>query len=176
MRYVALLRAINVGGHRIVKMELLRQLLEGMGLSGVRTYIQSGNAVFDAEDSDAEALARRIETHLREAVGFEIPTTLRTPAQLTAIAAALPARGESQRLYVHFLGGAAHAQAAERLVALGQEGLSLQLLARELILLSEKSLKDKRLDSGNWLEKQLESWVTARNDNTVRKLLALAEA
>lgn len=175
MRYVALLRAINVGGNRIVKMERLRQLLEGMGLSGVKTYIQSGNAVFDAEESDAEALARRIETHLREAVGFAIPTTLRTPAQLAEITAALPARGESQRLYVHFLGRKAHARASERLDALGQEGLSLRLLPRELILLSEKSLKDKRLDSGNWLEKQLESWVTARNDHTVRKLQALAE-
>lgn len=175
MRYIGLLRAINVGGNRLVKMETLRPLLAEAGLTDVRTYIQSGNFVGQTDaETDAETLARRIESVLQQALGFAVPTTLRTPAELQALCAALPACGESQRLNVYFFGGAARAEAASRLEALQQAGLQAWLRPHELILLTERSLDDKRLATANWLEKQFGCWLTARNDRTVRKLLALA--
>ncbi|HEY9840490.1 MAG: DUF1697 domain-containing protein [Candidatus Sericytochromatia bacterium] len=173
MRYIALLRAINVGGNRIVKMEALRQMLAELGLTEISSYIQSGNVSFEAPDSDPEALARRIEAHLQQATGFAIPTTLRTPAELAEINQELPPAGADERLNIHFLGGPHDPAAGERLQALAQEGLSLWLRPRELILLTRRDLADKRLASGNWLEKQLGTWLTARNANTVRKLYQL---
>jgi len=78
---IALLRGINVGGHR-VKMERLRELFGELGLANARSFIQSGNIFFESEDSDRAALTARIEKHLLQALGYAVPTLLRTPQEL----------------------------------------------------------------------------------------------
>jgi len=88
-RYVAFLRAINVGG-RVVKMDVLRTLFEGLGLSSVETFIASGNVLFAASSKDARVLTRRIEGRLRAALGFDVATFLRTESQVSAIARHAP--------------------------------------------------------------------------------------
>lgn len=79
--YIALLRGINVGGHR-VKMERLRELFGEMGLANVRSFIQSGNIFFESENSDRTALVARIEARLLDALGYAVPTLLRTRQEL----------------------------------------------------------------------------------------------
>ena len=79
--YIALLRGINVGGHRI-KMERLRELFAELGLSNVRTHIQSGNVFFESPETDRDALTTAIEAHLARALGYKVPVFLRTPAEL----------------------------------------------------------------------------------------------
>jgi len=59
--YVAMLRGINVGPGKIVKMERLRALFEALGFGGVRTYVQSGNVIFESEQKSAAELSRKIE-------------------------------------------------------------------------------------------------------------------
>jgi uncharacterized protein (DUF1697 family) len=86
MRYIALLRGINVGGHT-VPMDRLRQLFAELGLANVRTYIQSGNVFFDSERTDRAQLTQTIEHHLRDALGYDVPTFLRTVPELEQIAA-----------------------------------------------------------------------------------------
>jgi uncharacterized protein (DUF1697 family) len=76
-KYIALLRGINIGGHRVA-MEQLRGLFRDLGLSSVRSYIQTGNVFFETTDSDRAALTRNIEQHLYNALGYEVPTFLRT--------------------------------------------------------------------------------------------------
>lgn len=80
---IAFLRAINVGG-RVVKMERLRQLFTELGLEDVRTYIQSGNVFFTTPDEDRALLAVRIETHLHQKLGYEVPVMLRTIEEVEA--------------------------------------------------------------------------------------------
>ncbi len=77
MRYIALLRGINVGGHQ-VKMDRLRGLFGELGYQNVRTYIQSGNVFFDADLDDRAALTSAIEQRLASALGYAVPTCLRT--------------------------------------------------------------------------------------------------
>ena len=72
-RFIALLRAINVGGHN-VKMDRLRKLFESLGLSNVETFIASGNVIFDSLVESAETLEEKIERHLRESLGYEVAT------------------------------------------------------------------------------------------------------
>jgi uncharacterized protein (DUF1697 family) len=79
--YVALLRAVNVGG-RFVRMERLRALFEELGLKRVRTFIQSGNVFFESGAANRTTLARRIEAHLGAELGFECPVFLRTIGEL----------------------------------------------------------------------------------------------
>ena len=86
MRYIALLRGVNVGGH-VVKMDRLRALFAELGLANVRTYIQSGNVFFDTEQADRAALTGRVEAHLRAALGYDVPVFLRTVPEMEAVVA-----------------------------------------------------------------------------------------
>jgi uncharacterized protein (DUF1697 family) len=84
MLYIALLRGINVGGHS-VKMERLRELFTELGLTHVRTYIQSGNVFFETTETDRVELAQTIEDHLHQALGYDVPVFLRTISELEQI-------------------------------------------------------------------------------------------
>ncbi len=88
-RYIALLRAINIGGHT-VKMDELRQLFESLQFTGVETFIASGNVVFEASLGNPQELERLIEARLREALGYEVATFVRTPQELASIAGCQP--------------------------------------------------------------------------------------
>ena len=82
-RYIAFLRAINVGGH-VVKMDALRGLFESLGFSNVETFIASGNVLFETNLNGN--LEKKIESKLREALGYDVATFIRTDAELKAIA------------------------------------------------------------------------------------------
>jgi uncharacterized protein (DUF1697 family) len=84
-RYVAFLRAINVGGH-VVKMEVLRTVFAGLGFRKVETFIASGNVIFETRSKDRSALESRIERSLLTSLGYEVATFIRTPAEVEAIA------------------------------------------------------------------------------------------
>ncbi len=84
-RYVAFLRAINVGG-RTVSMDRLRTIVAGVGVDRVETFIASGNVVFESR-AGAATLAPRIEGALRDALGHDVAAFLRTDAEVAAIAA-----------------------------------------------------------------------------------------
>jgi len=84
-RYVAFLRAINVGGH-VVRMDELRRVFETMGLSKVETVIASGNVVFESAARSLPALKTKIENGLQEALGYEVFTFLRSAAEVARIA------------------------------------------------------------------------------------------
>jgi uncharacterized protein (DUF1697 family) len=88
-RYIAFLRGINVGGHR-VKMDRLRSIFAELGLKDVSTFIASGNVLFTTESGDADGLRKRIEGQLTSQLGYEVPTFLRSPSELAAIVAFSP--------------------------------------------------------------------------------------
>jgi len=84
--YIALLRGINVGGHKKVKMELLRKSFTALGFEQVQTYIQSGNVVFKGAKASAAALSRKIEDRIVKDFGFPAPVITRTQEEIaTAI-------------------------------------------------------------------------------------------
>ncbi len=84
MVYIALLGGINVGGHN-VKMEHLRQLFTQLGFADVRSYIQTGNVFFETSQDDRRVLARTIEAHLQEVLGYNVPVLLRAIPELEQI-------------------------------------------------------------------------------------------
>lgn len=94
-RAVALLRGINVGGKRLIKMAALKASFERLGLADVATYIQSGNVLFTAPRV-GPALAKRISAALADEYGHEVPVTLRDRAQLAAVLSSAP-KGFGQR-------------------------------------------------------------------------------
>ena len=84
-RHVAFLRAINVGGSHIVKMDALRELFEDLGFAKVETFIASGNVIFETRSKDPAALERKIEKALEETLGYEVATFIRSLSDLGAI-------------------------------------------------------------------------------------------
>ena len=82
---VSLLRGINVGGHKKIKMADLRALYQSMGLQGTRTVLQSGNAVFASEERELAVLQNRIETGIESAFGFDVAVILRRAAAFKSI-------------------------------------------------------------------------------------------
>jgi uncharacterized protein (DUF1697 family) len=202
-RYIAFLRAINVGGH-IVKMDRLRSLFEALGFSNVATFIASGNVIFDvpgvdaraanaqapdapdalapdalAPDAlapDAQALERRIERALREALGYVVATFLRTPAELAAVARhrAFPSvdvAAEAHALYIGFLPAPPAPAAAEALLRLRTDADDLHVHGRELYWLCRTRMGESPL-TGARLEKALGMPATLRNATTVERLVA----
>src|SRR6185437_9592966 len=104
--YVALLRGINVGGHN-VKMEQMRALFGELGFTNVRSYIQTGNIFFESSEADRSTLRRSIERQLKAALGYDVPTCLRTVEELEHVMSLDPFRGVEVapdiRLAVNFL-------------------------------------------------------------------------
>ena len=94
--YVALLRGINVGGHRKVPMAELRAVADGLGLGSVRTYVASGNLVFEAE-ADEAALERRLEEAIAARFGFAVDVIVRSATRWRGYAASNPFPEESER-------------------------------------------------------------------------------
>ncbi|SFC37789.1 DUF1697 domain-containing protein [Streptomyces aidingensis] len=88
--HVALLRGINVGGSRKVPMAALREVLAGLGHGAVRTYVQSGNAVFTAPPAEPGGLARALERAVRQRFGFAVDALVLPGAELRAVAARCP--------------------------------------------------------------------------------------
>ena len=94
-RHIALLRGINVGGHRKVPMAELREMAAELGLADVRTYVASGNLVFDS--ADGAGLEARLEQAIRQRFGFPVDVVLRSAAQWQAYVRANPMMEESGR-------------------------------------------------------------------------------
>src|SRR5580658_1719926 len=88
-RYVAFLKAINVGGH-VVKMEQLRQLFSALKFSNVETFIASGNVIFETKSTPDQKLEQKIEKHLEAALGYEVGTFVRSMEEIHAISVYKP--------------------------------------------------------------------------------------
>lgn len=177
IKYAAFLRGINVGGHHLVKMEELRRIFEAMDFAGVKTYIQSGNVIFQtaaAETSVAE-MTEKIERRLRESLGFEVRTMLRTLDELSEIAARNPFKEPEAgaKAYISFLSAAPDAEAKSSLASLSSDFEVFSFAERELYCLIRPGNPAKELFSNNFIEKRLKVAATTRNPATVNKILLL---
>ncbi len=170
-RYIAFLRAINVGG-RTVKMERLRREFEALGLTAVETFIASGNVIFEARPKNEELLREKIERHLGKTVGFEVATFLRTAAELAQIANYRPFRAETagDSIFVAFLAGRPDSAATKNLFACQSETDEFHVHEREVYWLCRTRMSDSKF-SGARLEK-IAGPATIRNLTTVKKLAA----
>ena len=83
--YIALLRGINVGGHKKIKMADLRLLLEGLGYKEIMTYIQSGNIIFNSLEEDRDKLENQISEAIIDHYGFEVPVLVKTKTEINKI-------------------------------------------------------------------------------------------
>lgn len=176
--YIALLRGVNVGGHRLIKMPELKRVFEAMGFGRVRTYIQSGNVVF-ATNEQPETLRQRIEREIEASFGFPVTVVLRTTAELERVIADCPfaadALAEGESLYLALLADAPAPEAVEQLLACDGETDECRVAGREIYLLYRRSARDTLLTNA-FLERTLGVAATTRNWRTMRTLTDMANA
>lgn len=175
---IALLRGINVGGNKKIRMAELKELCEGLGLRDVQTLLQSGNVVFRSAGSSPEALATQLETAIQARFGFAVRVILRTLEQWRAIIAHHPFSetqvAEPAKILLACLSAAPSEEAWAALLA-GHKGPEIvQRSGAELYIFYTEGMGGSKLDN-SVLERRLRVISTGRNWNTVHKLLALAE-
>jgi uncharacterized protein (DUF1697 family) len=173
--HVALLRGINVGPHRRVPMADLRAVLTAAGYGDVRTHLQSGNVVLTS-DLAASALARAVEQHIATGLGVDVDVVVRTRAELEDVVARNPlgAVATDPRLHqVTFLSGEPDPEAVRALVALDVAPEQVVISGREIHAWHPGGIQGSRL-ARRLADSRLGVPATARNWNTVTKLLALA--
>jgi uncharacterized protein (DUF1697 family) len=174
--YVAMLRGINVSGRNKLSMADLRALLGAAGAKDVRTYIQSGNAVFTSRRSPS-TLVGTLEGDLENALGNRVPVLLRTVEELEAVIEANPfvARGEDPKvLHVTFLGRAPTTAALEAVRGKRADGDEFEVIGRQVYLFCPHGYGSTKL-TNTFFEKKLGSPATTRNWKTVTTLVDLAQ-
>jgi uncharacterized protein (DUF1697 family) len=173
-RYIAFLRAINVGGHT-VKMDDLRRYFEELGFANVETFIASGNVIFESTAKNTRSLERKIEEHLCADLGYEVATFIRTDAELSAIAQYQPfspsALKTAQALNVAFLAGPLDAASQKKLMALRTDIDDFHIHGREVYWLCKKKQSESTFSNAA-LEKTIGQSSTIRGMNTIQKMAA----
>lgn len=164
--YVALLRAVNVGGTGKLPMTLLVGMCESAGFSGTRTYIASGNAVFTSPQTAGEVKAA-LEAQLERHAGKPVGVIVRTAAEMAAVAAANPFPDAlGNRVIAIFLDAPAPRDAIAEARHVGREVMQLGL--REIYVRYDEGMAESRLVI------PAAKAGTGRNMNTVSKLASMA--
>ena len=174
-RYVAFLRAVNLGSQRQAKSEELKSSFDEVGLEDVATFRTSGNVVFSANQDDSGELTERIERGLVEAFGFEIPVFLRSDRQVREIAKHEPfdarsAASSKGKLQISFLLSRPSASARRQALALATEDDRLAIKGSELYWLPSGGTQGSALDQRALAE--LLGPATMRTKGTIEAIVA----
>lgn len=173
--YIALLRGINVGKNNRIKMADLKNLLEKIGLEKVKTYIQSGNVLFEASD-DSARLSQRLEEEISKTFGFPVPVILRTAEEYEQIIRNCPYSMESlkegESIQLAFLADEPSQEKIDNLRSFKSEQDECFIYGKEVYLYLRQSILDSKLAAQ--LPK-LEVPATLRNWKTVIKLSTMIE-
>ncbi len=177
--HVALLRGINVGGHKPVAMAGLRDLLTQLGFVEPRTLLQSGNVVFGSNARTAAQLERMLEAEAAKRLGLETAWFVRTAEEWKGIIARNPFRAEAKRdpshLVVTFLKDAPDVKDVKALQAAITGPEAVRAVGRQAYVVYPQGIGRSRL-TNSLIEKMLGTRGTGRNWNTALKLAALTEA
>ncbi len=175
MKYVALLRGINVGGKNKVKMETLREICASIGFENVKTYINSGNVIFETRKTDDLKLAEKIEKAIEKEFGLQIKVMVRRIEEIENIVKNNPFDGQFENdkdLHVFFLDEEIPNEKRELLLSNNNENDMFAVRGREIFCLLRVSVLDSLIGK-DYIAKKLKVSATARNWRTVNKILEI---
>ncbi|MBS4198133.1 DUF1697 domain-containing protein [Bacillus sp. FJAT-49732] len=179
--YIALLRGINVGGHNKIKMADLRSSLEQLGLQNIKTYIQSGNILFESSEPE-ETLQKKIHNKIEEGYGINSSVIIRTAEELQQIVSQCPfsdqmiseasTSSKGECLHVALLPKAPSKFNSDKLLTYTHEKELCVINGRDVYLLFYDSIRNSKLANNL---KKLEVPATVRNWKTLTKLSLMVE-
>jgi uncharacterized protein (DUF1697 family) len=178
MRYVILLRGLNVGGKNVLRMADLKRCLEGNGFRQVSTYIQSGNVIFDCEVKDVARLTRTIQNALSTTFAYHSAIVLKTRDQLEAVVGRAPREwknGADLRRYVAFLRAPlTPARALSELEP--RPGVDSVTAGDGVLYMSTLMSRVKQSGFTRVVGKDIYQQMTIRNYSTCQKILHLMQS
>ncbi|NQZ12680.1 MAG: DUF1697 domain-containing protein [Algicola sp.] len=178
MKFISILRGINVSGQKKIKMADLKALYEGLGFSNVSTYIQSGNVLFECEQNDKSPLKTQIEQAITKAYSFDVPVDVRTVDEFKAVLANLPFDGielekDGTQVMVTFLAGEPHQDKIDAIATYVKAPEKLVVDGSVVYLHCPNGYGKSKL-TNVFIEKKLAVCATTRNLKSVTKLCELA--
>jgi uncharacterized protein (DUF1697 family) len=175
--FISMLRGVNVGGHNKIKMDALRDLYSSNGLRDPKTYLQSGNVVFRTNKADETAIAKRIQDGIENTFGFRPEAMLRSASEMRSVIAANPFANrknmEPNKLIVSFLSRTPASEIREKINSIKADPEEIRLHGRELYIYFPDGMGRSKLVPV--LDRILKTCATARNWNSVTKMLEIAE-
>ncbi len=179
MKYIALLRGINVGRNKRIKMADLVKAFESSGFRNVKTYVQSGNVIFEHDSSSAAEIAENIEKIIGQTFGFSVNVFIRTESELENIVKLNPFIKETgiefDKLHVTFLSDMPDPKAVLSLDINKDENEKFEVIGREVYLYCPNGYARTKLKN-DVFEKKLDTVATTRNWKTTNKLLELSKS
>jgi uncharacterized protein (DUF1697 family) len=173
MKYAAFLRGINVGGKNKIKMEALREVFNTLGFQNVKTYINSGNVVFETDKTVDKKLAEAIEKAIEKEFSLKIKVIVRTFDEIKEIVKNNPFDRQFENdkdLHVFFIDEELTAEKREQLISNNNENEIYAVRNREIFCLLRVRVSDS-LMGRDFISKKLKVSATARNWRTVNKIL-----
>jgi uncharacterized protein (DUF1697 family) len=175
---ISMLRGVNLGPHKRVKMDELKALYASLKLREPQTYVHSGNIIFKTDEKDTDRLAKRIESGIEKKFGFQCDVVLRTTAELRNVITRNPfakRRGiEPSKLLVTFLAGDPGDEARKKALAFETEPEEMHIDGCEAYIYFPNGMARPKM---SWpkIERALQVSGTGRNWNSVVNMLAMAE-
>jgi uncharacterized protein (DUF1697 family) len=176
VKYVALLRGINVGGNNLIKMLALKEAFEEHGYTNVITYINSGNVVFESEEKSSAKITEQLEAMLSKTFNYKARVVVRSHEQIKQIVADVPKEWNTSsdiRCYVGFLADAVTEEEIAEVKA--REGVDSLKVANGVLYMSSLLSALTRSAFNKLPAYKIYQDMTIRNYNTTRKILALME-
>ncbi len=176
--HLALLRGINVSGHNMIKMDVLKSTLENMGFQNVQTYIQSGNVFLDSDEESPAKIAFVIKQEIYRVLGYDVPIIVISKADLQACFVNCNFLKEKEvdtkKLYVAFVSKELKADSINDLKMSQFKPDEVQIDNTRIFIKYHIGAGKTRLDQ-KYIEKKLNLTATIRNWNTVSQLLKIYE-
>jgi len=176
-KYISLLRGINVGGHKKIRMADLKAMFIKCGYENPITYIQSGNVVFESKESNQSVIEKQISSSILETFGFEVPVIIRTVEELKSAVKNNPFHSESvdeKKLHITFLEKSPDNETIVKIENTILKNDKFKIVGKEVYVYVEGSYYKTKI-SNQFFEKQLKVSTTTRNWRTVNKLLKITE-
>jgi uncharacterized protein (DUF1697 family) len=172
--YIALFRGINVGGRNILPMKELVGILQGLGCSNIKTYIQSGNVVFQLAEEKSDNIVEKLSQKILEHYQFEPMVLLIKPTDLDDAVKNNPFNTkDGKALHFFFLGSGSEAPDLEKAAAIKTSSEAFSLIKEVFYLYAPDGIGHSKLAAK--VEQILGVPVTARNWNTVNKLMSIVQ-
>jgi uncharacterized protein (DUF1697 family) len=176
--FISMLRGINVGGRKKIRMPELKDLYESLNFANVVTYVQSGNVIFDCAEGDAAQIARLIEAEIARAFGYAVKVFMRDKDRFEQITEGNPFTSERNedpaKLHVTFLSGLPSERALGDLVVPADIADEFVVFDKEVYLFCPNGYGRTKL-SNSFFERKLSLLTTTRNWKTVNALYGLAK-
>lgn len=170
--YISILRGINVSGQKKIKMADLKALYEKLGFSDVQTYIQSGNVVFKAKETEANKLEKLIFDAIQKEYGFDVPNLILTAKEVEEALNNNPFK-DIEKMYFTFLTETPQQENIEKLKTYSFEEEYYELNGKVIYSHFPNGAGRAKMNN-NFFENKLKVMATSRNLNTTQKLLEMA--